>query len=264
MLKYFKFFDYYLEIFAKNLSGRCLTFPDKNGEFAILESIVKNNNKSICFMDGGSYFGEYIVKFDSSCKKYNIKNYSIYAIEPFSENIRNLRQNTKDISYQLIDKVLGKKVTISKFYTCNNLCASGQNSTIKHYYLNKSINIKQTTIDAIVKTYALKKINFLKLDIEGSEYNALLGAKNTLSNGLIDYIQLEYNQTWIEGGGTIKKILDLANLYSYKLFRIRKKDLLSIPKYYFGLDDFVFCNLLLVKDGCKLPLPLKRPVTPII
>lgn len=84
MIRYFKLFDYYLEIFAKNLSGRCLTFLDKNSVFAILESIVKNNNKSICFMDVGSNFGEYVVKFDSFCKKNNIKNYSIYVIEPFS------------------------------------------------------------------------------------------------------------------------------------------------------------------------------------
>ena len=130
--------------------------------------------------------------------------------------------------------------------------------------MNKSIDVKQTTIDTIVKKHGIKKISFLKLDIEGSEYNALLGAKKALSDGIIDYIQLEYNQTWVEGGGTIKKIFDLADKYSYKLFRIRKKDLLSIPTYYFGLDDFVFCNLLLIRDGCALPLPSKRPVLPII
>ena len=261
MHRYLTFFDYYLERFAKNISGRCVPFPDKNGEYSILESIIKNND-SVCFIDGGSHFGEHVIKFTNLCEKYKKKNFSVLAIEPFPKNITILKRNLKNISYKLIEETLGDNVSASKFYIDNTNRASGQNSTIKHYYLNESFDIKQTTIDTLVKKNNFKKINFLKLDIEGSEYNALLGAKQTLSNGLIEYIQLEYNQTWIEGGGSIKKILDLANLYSYRLFRIRKKDLLLIPKYNFSLDDFVYCNLLLVKNGCKLPLPFKRTVTP--
>lgn len=264
MYRYFKFFDYYLEIFAKKMSGRCEPLPSKNGEYSILESIIKLNNNSICFVDGGSNCGEHIVKFEKFCKKFNRKNYSIFAIEPFPYNIKILKKNLNNISYKLISEALGKDVRTCKFFVGRLNHFSGQNSTINHYYLNKSIDVKQTTIDTIVKKHGIKKISFLKLDIEGSEYNALLGAKKALSDGIIDYIQLEYNQTWVEGGGTIKKIFDLADKYSYKLFRIRKKDLLSIPNYYFGLDDFVFCNLLLIRDGCALPLPSKRPVLPII
>ena len=102
------------------------------------------------------------------------------------------------------------------------------------------------------------------MDIEGFEYNALLGAKSTLSKGIVDYIQLEYNQTWIQGGGSIEKIMQLAESFSYELFRIRKNDLVSITSYNFNLDDFFYCNLLLVKKGCKLPLPSKRKAIPLI
>ena len=61
-----------------------------------------------------------------------------------------------------------------------------------------------------------------------------------------------------------KKVLELAKANSYKLYRIRKNDLLEIPSYNFYLEDYFYCNLLLVKKNCKLPLKGKSKVIPII
>lgn len=267
MLKYLKFFDYYLEIFSRRLSGRNLMDPDQNGEYSVFEGILKNKKNSFCFIDGGSNVGNHIIKFKSLCEKYEINQYSIFAVEPFPSTIDILKKNLKNISYELIDKALGKEAGKINFFFENDTGFSGglhngSVSAIKHYYLSNSIDIEQTTLDKIVEKYNLDRIDFLKLDIEGLEYDALLGAKKTLSEGLIDYIQLEYNQTWIEGGGTIQKVLSLAHSNSYKLYRIRKNDLLAIPEYNFNLEDFVISNLLLVRNGCDLPLPSNRNVLP--
>jgi FkbM family methyltransferase len=37
--------------------------------------------------------------------------------------------------------------------------------------------VVSTTIDDLVKSCGLKKINFIKMDIEGCEFSALKGAK---------------------------------------------------------------------------------------
>jgi FkbM family methyltransferase len=265
MLRYLKFFDYYLEIFAKSLSGRGLMNPAKNGEYAVLEGIVKNNkDKGLCFVDGGSNVGEHVKQFDLLCKKYKVVQQSIYAVEPFPSTIEVLKKNLANISFELVERALGKEEATIQFFSEAVDGVSGQNSAIKHYYLSSSIDVTQTTIDSLVGQYNLEKIDFLKLDIEGYEYNALLGANQSMTDGLIDYIQLEYNQTWIEGGGTIQKVLELAQKNAYTLYRIRANDLLSMPKYNFNLDDFFYSNLLLVRDGCALPLPCKRKVIPII
>ena len=42
-------------------------------------------------------------------------------------------------------------------------------------------------------------------DIEGFEWQGLQGTKEALKSNMIDYIQLEYNGTWVDGGGSIKK-----------------------------------------------------------
>jgi FkbM family methyltransferase len=264
MLRYFSFLDYYIETLAKRLGGRGLMNPSTNGEFNVIESIIKNSKGSLCFLDGGSNIGEHILKFDSLCKKYSVANRFILAVEPFPSTIEMLKKNLSHVPHELINKALGKEQGVVKFYSECGDGFSGRNSAIQHYYLNIAMDVELTTIDVLMKKYALTRIDFLKLDIEGYEYNALLGAQKTLSDGLIDYIQLEYNQTWIEGGGSIGKILDLANRYSYKLYRIRKNDLLSIPTYNFILEDFFYCNLLLVRKGCDLPLPSNRKAIPLI
>ena len=265
MLKYLKFFDYYLEFFSKNLSGRGLMNPSKNGEYAVLESIVKSRKHlQLCFLDGGSNVGEHIRFFDSQCRRYAIDDYRVFAVEPFPSTIKALKKNLNGVKYELVDKALGKDESVIHFYSDDVDGVNGQNSAINHYYLNNKIEVSQTTIDKLVEEHSVNRVDFLKLDIEGFEYNALLGAELSLSQGVIDYIQLEYNQTWIEGGGTIEKVLKLCDKFGYKLYRIRAKDLLSIPKYHFNLDDFFYSNLLLVRDGCELPLPSKRKVIPTI
>jgi len=264
LFKYIQFFDYYLEIFAKRLSGRGLMNPIKNGEYAVLEGVLLNKKTSVCFIDGGSNVGEHVMKFDFLCKKHGITNCSILSVEPFPSTIEVLKRNLKNISYELVDKALGKEIGTIKFFYPNDVNSSGQNSAFKHYYLSNSIEVEQTTVDMIIKDYSLDRVDFLKLDIEGAEYNALLGAKEALSKGLVDYIQLEYNQTWIEAGGTIQKVLSLAHSHSYELYRIRKNNLLAITKYDFNIEDFTLCNLLLVRSGCALPLTSNRKASPLV
>ena len=52
-------------------------------------------------------------------------------------------------------------------------------------------------IDAIIRKYNLKKIDFLKLDIEGYEFRALQGASNSMLKGIIKFIQLEYQHRYL-------------------------------------------------------------------
>lgn len=87
--------------------------------------------------------------------------------------------------------------------------------------------------------------------------------KNSLYKKSIDYILFEYNQTWINNGASIEKIFQLSNKYGYKLFRIKNDKLLSISNYSYLLDDFVYCNMLLVKNDADLPLKCVREALPV-
>ena len=77
MHRYFIFFDYYLETFAKRLSGKNITNPINNGEYKILEELIKQSKaklkKPFVFIDGGANVGDYSKKVDELCKKHKKK-----------------------------------------------------------------------------------------------------------------------------------------------------------------------------------------------
>ena len=122
----------------------------------------KDKDKGLCFVDGGSNVGEHVKQFYSLCIKYKIESKLIYAVEPFPSTIKALKKNLANISFELVEKALGKEKTKIRFFSQAIDGISGQNSAIKHYYLSKSIDVTQTTIDSLVEQYNLEKIDFLK------------------------------------------------------------------------------------------------------
>jgi FkbM family methyltransferase len=263
MFRYFQYFDYYLEVFAKRLSGRGNGNPHKNGEFLVLEKIVNNAQGSVCMVDGGANIGDHSMHFLSLCADAD-KSPLLYAVEPFPTTREALENRIGSSAESVIGAALGDEMRKVSFYYDDADGTSGANSLLPHYYLSNKLEVDQITLDNLIADKKIEKINFLKLDIEGAELHALMGALHALERQLIDYIQLEYNQTWIEGGATIEKILNLCNKYGYQLYRLGPKQLFAIPMYHFLLDDFHYSNLLLVKEGCPLPLPCRRNALPNI
>ena len=266
MHRYIKYFDYYLEVLAKKLSGRGLGEPKTNGEFLLMHNILKSHKdeNDFVFVDGGANVGEHIIEMDRATQKYNQKNVRIVAVEAFPETQKALLNATDNITFDLIPDALGDSDQLISFYSAVEGDVCGQNSAIKHHFLNHEIKVRQRTLDDIVDELKIEKINFLKLDIEGMEYRALIGARRLLEGKNIDFIQMEYNQTWIQAGASIEKVLKLCKTFDYSLYRINRKALDAIPRYNFSIDDFYFCNLLMVRNGLNLPLPSRRAANPLL
>jgi FkbM family methyltransferase len=57
--------------------------------------------------------------------------------------------------------------------------------------MENSVDVELTTLDEIVEKYGIKSVDLLKIDVEGSEYNALTAAEKTL--GITKRVILEYH-----------------------------------------------------------------------
>ncbi len=119
--------------------------------------------KDICFVDGGAYVGDTIpsiIKYFPDYKK-------IYAIEPNNLHINIAKRDfghTKNIEF--INCGLGSCEELTPLSVDKN-----QNNC-DHNYQATNIN----SIDNLVK----EKIDFIKLDIEGAEQDAIDGAKESI------------------------------------------------------------------------------------
>jgi len=127
------------------------------------------------FVDVGSNIGFYTCLARSRDKH-------VVAIEPLEGNLRYLYTNLsingwKDV--EVFPLGLGAKPSLQTMYTASGTAASlvaGWGGFSKR--INETIAV--STLDTIVGDRFNKKQLFIKIDVEGFEYDVLLGARNTL------------------------------------------------------------------------------------
>jgi len=107
----------------------------------------------------------------------------VVAIEPSPNNIKCLHQNFKTEVEQgrviIYEKGVWNREEILTFHTS---ASSVLDSFVLPLKDSDTIYVPVTTIDKLVKELKMDRVDFIKLDIEGSEENALLGAKETIGN----------------------------------------------------------------------------------
>jgi len=156
------------EIFTKVINFK-ISF-----DFKFMEGFTNNHEEQyfdkelipsindIVFVDGGAYIGDTLPSI--------IKNFpdfkKIYCVEPNDLHISIAKKNfPSSENIEFINCGLGRERQESK-----NIQESQDNCA--HDYQAENID----SIDNLIK----EKVDFIKLDIEGAEQDALIGAKNTI------------------------------------------------------------------------------------
>lgn len=262
--KFFHYFPHYLELLGKRLNGKGNMNPHRNGEYKVLKkAIFLSKNQPFTYVDAGANIGDNVVQAHCLGMQLN-KSIEIIAIEPIKQTFSTLRDNTSSLKATLLNTALGNSLEPLEMQVDPEGPCSGSNSAFSHYYLEDgdTETVSQTTLDQLALDLNLSHIDFLKLDIEGFELNAIFGATKLIKNSAIDFIQLEYNQTWIKANSTIEKLLKFISDKDYSLYRITPNELLKISAYHYTIEDFQYSNLLLARNCCTLPLDCKREVSP--
>ena len=212
-----------------------------NGEITVLKKIATMNPTLI--IDGGANVGDYSVMANQimpDCK--------IYAYEPVEATFQHLLSNIKDLKNVVpIKKGLFKE-------NCElsiNLFASNEHSSIYDIEgLPQSSNQKQTIElvrgDDFMRNQNIASVDFLKLDVEGAEYDALLGFETAIKNGAIKAVQFEYGYINIS---TKKLLIDYYTFFEangYVLGKVFPK-IVEFRKYHFKYEDFIGPNFIAVK-----------------
>jgi FkbM family methyltransferase len=135
-------------------------------------------NKGDTVIDAGAFYGDSALYFDSAVCPDGL----VYAFEPnkniakiLKENIQlNNRKNIVIIEKGLSDK--SYHATLTNKEECSEILDVAPIDNSENY-----IDIETTTIDEFVEKNKIAKLNFIKMDIEGHEENAIRGAKNAIT-----------------------------------------------------------------------------------
>jgi FkbM family methyltransferase len=210
----------------------------ESGEAWVLKYIAKQTPVgSMVVFDVGGNVGNYAIQVAKI-----LPLAKIYSFEPAKKTFESLQNNiqhyTNIAPYNLaLGNQIGKAVLYSHVHE------SGLASVYDRVGLdlNNREAIQINTIDNFCEEHHLTQIDFLKLDIEGNEYQALEGASKMLKGNKIKFIQFEFGGTDIDARVFFR---DFYNLLSpqYKIFRILKNGLYPILAYKETDEIFITTN----------------------
>jgi FkbM family methyltransferase len=103
----------------------------------------------------------------------------------------------------------------------------------------RKLEVEAIRLDDFIDERKIDRVDFLKLDIEGHELDALEGARKSLENGCIQALSFEFGSGNINSRTFFRDFYDLLNPLRYKLYRIVPSSrLLPIKAYYEDCEYF--------------------------
>lgn len=212
-----------------------------NGELTILKKISKFNPSVI--IDGGANIGDYSLLVNELNP-----NTLIYAFEPVKSTFEKLKSNTSHLTNIFpIEKGLFRNNCFKEI----NIYPSDAHSSVfelqgLQYESTKKQSIELINGDDFLKNNKIKEVDFIKIDVEGAEYEAILGFEEHIEKGKIKMIQFEYGYINIT---TKKLLIDFYNYFESKGYIVGKifPKYVEFRKYEFKHEDFLGPNFIAVK-----------------
>jgi FkbM family methyltransferase len=144
-------------------------------EFAYLEEKLR---PGMVFIDGGANEGLYTLY---AARRVGPSG-KVLAIEPSTREVKRLRAN---IEMNQLENVIIEAVALGEQPRQASLAVAGHGhealntlSSIGEPFRREDVQVE--TLDALVARHQLERVDLIKLDIEGSEVQALLGSRETI------------------------------------------------------------------------------------
>lgn len=217
----------------------------------IKDTIAKNTNLNI--FDVGCNKGFYT---DNLLKTFSDANYYLF-----------------DTSERFISLVEGRFKDLNNVKTFNIAISDTDNEYVDFYEL-KSENDDVEGMSSLTKrnvfskyVYDVKKINtgkldtfiidnqidhidFIKIDTEGQELKILVGLRESIKNGIVDFIQIEYGDCSIENGFSLIDVLTFIDGLDYTLFFYVNNGLIEINNDNYNIyTNLSWANFLIKRNG---------------
>ena len=225
-------------------------FPEYE-EMKFIESIIVDRD---IVVDVGANIGAISVLAASKGK-----NVLVFAFEPTKKIIplflENVGINHFGNKIKLIEKAVadknGKIEFILESESEINHIASSQNTKRE-----KSISVDCITLDKFFKDNSLKKINFLKVDVEGAELLVFKGAKECFEKQQVEMILFELNENASYFKYTKNKIVKFLKKNSFDIYRFNQEGRLELLKNHTTIQGTT--NLVAVLKNKKMSEKIKE------
>jgi FkbM family methyltransferase len=192
------------------LPARYINYFPGNYENENFEFLKQHCKPGAVIIDIGAHIG----LFSVVASKIAGENGKVYAFEPSPTTYaflqRTIQLNKAGSIIETFQKAVSSAVGTTKFYISDDVI-DNSNSLVS--YLDdrklKGIDIVLTTVDAFADEKKIQQLSFIKIDVEGAEYDTLRGAVKTLKT-LRPYCMVGIHPAAIKAKGDI-----LGDIYDF-------------------------------------------------
>jgi FkbM family methyltransferase len=196
----------------------------KDFETKVKNAFIENIKKGDTVIDVGANIGE----FSLLASKIVGHGGRVFAIEPLPEICQKLKNNfllNNFNNYNILKNALGKEVDKVNIYKKSD---SGNIGFIESVVDGKNLVktndiIEVETLDNVILKNQIKKVNMLKIDVEGFEYDVFLGGRKSLDK--IENIICEIHTKYLHKKGIDEsKIFSILEKNKFKIKILEKLD----------------------------------------
>ncbi len=203
--------------------------PSANGEEFALQYVLRSysENTQIIVFDVGANRGQYLTMAKNAAGE----RLQIYCFEPQAAAFAYLQKTAANYKNVILENIgLGEGPATVKLFIDSEASeyASLYPANYTQYNVNLSMQeeIKLDSLANYCDLHGIKRINFLKIDVEGHETAVLKGAATMLISRNVDFIQFEFGLASIESRVFLKDFF--AILPDYTIYRILPNGLARI------------------------------------
>lgn len=213
---------------------------DLSGEIGVIKNLNNRarNEETLVIFDVGANTGYYC---DAILQNITAKKFEVWCFEPSGNAFAQLEKKHGTITNVHLHQ-LGFSNVAGNFPLYSDVPG---NVTASLFPLERAFNtdgklhdfetVTIATIDEFAQQNDIAYIDFLKLDIEGNELNALFGAQKMLAAKLIRSIQFEFGTCNIDSRTYFRDFWNLLHK-DYNIYRVIKDGLYPIT-YYTEYDE---------------------------
>lgn len=233
-----------------NIQGNEMILDSKDGMQLSIHGIheptetnkIKNEiNSGDVILDIGANIGYYTLMFARLVGK----NGQVYAFEPEQYNFNLLKEN---ITLNNYNNVQIEQVAVSNFNGKATLHIS-KNKTGMHrlhqsVYCENSTEVDVLKIDDYLMKKNIKKIDFIKIDVEGAELDVLQGMINTIIQNKVKLLLEFIPENLVEHMAIPMELLKFLTDHNFEIYAIENgefyklNDLNKISNSYMGKNLF--------------------------
>ena len=219
-----------MRLYCDTLDGETTGDIKYNGELRVARECLPDSDVVI---DVGAHTGQWATH--ALCVNPNL---NLFCIEPLRANFETLLQNSKLSSAKCSQVALGS--------SHQDLLMDRGTQSIHRVVSKDTEKTMQMTLDDFLSRENLSFVDYLKIDVEGHEFEVLKGARKALSHGRIKRIQFEYGPEWIFARVQLRDVFRFLEKHRFVMHHIRPSSTTRVDQYSSWLENYRYKNFLAI------------------